>query len=422
MQPRAGSTGRRALVIGGSLGGLFAANLLLRTGWDVEVFERVGEALAGRGAGIVTHDELFDALKRSGATIDATIGCETLSRVTLDRNGRVIAELPLRQILTAWGRIYRLLKDVFPPERYHFNKSLEHIGQNDSGITAHFSDGTRAAGDLLVGADGIRSTVRAQLLPQVKPVYAGYVAWRGLVDEMDLSAETRRILSDRLGFCLPPGEQMLGYLVAGSSNTTTPGERRYNFVWYRPADESTELPALLTDAAGSRYDMNIPPDRIRREAIDGMRAAAQRLLAPQLAEIVCATADPFFQPIYDLESPRMVFGKAAILGDAACVARPHVGLGVTKAAGDAVALADAFALHESDLNVALHQYEASRVSFGQSIVAHARDLGAGVGNTHATGRRPGLVEHMRRPEVVMREIAVPDWAERTFARGGLRVA
>ncbi len=84
---------RRALIIGGSLGGLFAANLLHGAGWEVEVFERVGEALADRGAGIVTHDELFLALRRVGVSIDETIGVEAFSRVTLDRDGRVIAEL-----------------------------------------------------------------------------------------------------------------------------------------------------------------------------------------------------------------------------------------------------------------------------------------------------------------------------------------
>lgn len=179
MQYRASGAGRRALVIGGSLGGLFAADLLLRAGWKVEVYERVGEALAERGAGIVTHDELFDAIRRAGAVLDETIGCETHSRVTLDRAGHVIAELPLRQILTAWGRLYRLLKDVFPSECYHFDKSLERVEQSDGGVTAHFSDGTHAEGDLLVGADGIRSTVRAQFLPEAKPANAGYVAWRG---------------------------------------------------------------------------------------------------------------------------------------------------------------------------------------------------------------------------------------------------
>lgn len=200
-----------------------------------------------------------------------------------------------------------------------------------------------------------------------------------------------------------------------------PGERRYNFVRYRPADEKTQLPALFTDAAGHRYEQNIPPDRIRPELIADMHAATRRLLAPQFVEMVRATADPFFQPIYDLDSSLLVFGRVVIMGDAALVARPHVGPGVTKAAGDAVALVEALAQHERDPGAALRQYGASRVRFGKSIVAHARILGLGIGEPAAIGPRPGLAEYLRRPEAVMREIAVPDWANRTLALLQLQV-
>ncbi len=401
----------RALVIGGSLGGLFAANLLLRAGWDVEVFERVGEALAGRGAGIVAHDELLHALERAGASVDDTIGCVTGSRVTLGRDGNVVARLPMRQLLTAWGRMYRLLKDAFPATRYHFDKSLESVEQDGDVVDARFADGTSARCELLIGADGIRSTVRAQFLPQAKPVYAGYVAWRGLTDECNLTADTQRVLSDCLGFCLPPGEQMLGYLVAGSDNTVTPGERRYNFVWYRPAHEATELKALLTDAAGNVHEMNIPPDRIRPEAVASMRAAADRLLARQFAEIVRATSHPFFQPIYDLESPALAFGRVAILGDAAFVARPHVGMGVTKAAGDAVALVEALARVPGDVPSALRAFAASRLRFGRAVVARGRELGMGIHSRHAAGSRRASAARFSTPEVVMRTVAVTPRAE-----------
>ncbi len=399
---------RRALVIGGSFGGLFAANLLARAGWEVEVYERVGAELAGRGAGIVTHDELFRAMERSGITIDQTIGVEAVSRVTLDAAGNASGEeFPLRQILTAWGRMYRLLRDAYAAAgRYHFDKSLERIEQDDAGVTAVFTDGTRAAGDLLIGADGIRSTVRAQYLPEARPVYAGYVAWRGLIDEGVLSEYAQRSLFGRMGFCLPPGEQMLGYLVAGPRNTTAPGERRYNFVWYRPADAARKLPGLLTDATGCLHDMNIPPDRIRAEAIAEMRAAAEQFLAPQFAEVVRATAEPFFQPIYDLESPRLIFDRVVILGDAAFVARPHCGIGVTKAAGDAVALVDELARHGDDLSAALHAFEVQRLAFGRAVIAHARYLGAGIGDAGAGGQGHEVAARMRRPEVVMREVGI----------------
>lgn len=412
---------RTALVIGGSLGGLFAANLLMRAGWEVDVYERVSAGLAGRGAGIVTHDELFDALERAGVTIDETVGCATRSRITLDRAGRVIAEMPLHQILTAWGRLYRLMKDIFPVERYHFNKSLTRIEQIKGTVTAHFDDGTHAAAELLIGADGIRSTVRAQFMPEAKPAYAGYLAWRGLADEGAVSAETRRMLTDRMGFCLPPGEQMLTYLVAGRDNTTRVGERRFNFVWYRRADEKTELPELFTDAAGHYHEQNIPPNRIRPQVIADMHATAERLLAPPFVDVVRATTEPLFQPIYDLESSRMVFGLVVLLGDAAFVARPHVGLGVTKAAGDAVALVDALMQDERHPAVALARYEVNRVEFGKAIVAHARALGMGIGAAAPAGPQAAIIAYLRRPDVVMRETAVPDWADRAFALRQLQV-
>lgn len=406
---------RKALVIGGSFGGLFAANLLARAGWDVEIFERVGEALADRGAGIVTHDELFDAIRRAGAVVDETLGCDTHSRTTLDPQGRLLAEMPLKQTLSAWGRLYRLLKDVFPTGRYHYNRSFERLEQNGGQVTAFFADGSKASGDLLIGADGIRSGVRAQLAPQARPVYAGYVAWRGLLEESDLSETAKRDLVDRMAFGLPPGEMLLTYLVPGRGDVTTPGKRRYNFVWYRPVDAAGALADIFTDAEGRRYEHNIPPDRIRREVIAAMHADAERLLAPSFVEAIKRSPEPFFQPIYDLESTHIAFGRVALVGDAAFVARPHVGLGVTKAAGDAVALTDAILAHPGDLSAALARFENARVAFGSSIVAHARMLGLGIGPAESAPGPAKLVEYLRRPEVVMREIAVPDWAERTPA-------
>jgi 2-polyprenyl-6-methoxyphenol hydroxylase-like FAD-dependent oxidoreductase len=154
-----------------------------------------------------------------------------------------------------------------------------------------------------------------------------------------MSAEARAVLGERLMFCLPPGEEMLGYPVPGTEEATLPGRRRYNVVWYRPADEETRLPRLLTGRDGRRHDLSIPPGQVAIDAVAELYADADALLAPYCAEVVRLSREPFIQAIYDLESPRLVFGRTILVGDAAFVARPHGGMGVTKAACDALTLA-----------------------------------------------------------------------------------
>lgn len=402
----------RALIIGGSMSGLFSALVLHRIGWDVQVFERVNVGLASRGAGIATHSELIAALDRVGINRSEKIGVAILGRRTLDKTGKIIGELPLHQIMTSWGRIFSLLADELPNARYNKGKNLQSITQTESGVLARFEDGTSEKGDLLIGADGIHSTVRRQLAPEVTPVYAGYIAWRCLVKEAKLSRDTHDKLFHWLSFCLPPGEQMLGYPVAGPYDDLRPGHRHYNFVWYRPAHESTELVRLLTEANGQRNTLSIAPNRINPEAIIEMRAAANKLLAPQFAEIVRLSARPFFQPIFDLESQRMAFGRIALLGDAAFVGRPHVGMGVTKAAEDAVALAGALLEKNHDVNQALKHFETTRMPVGAQVIARARHLGAYMQAQISSEEERRMAEAFRSPEAIMRETAVSDFLTR----------
>jgi 2-polyprenyl-6-methoxyphenol hydroxylase-like FAD-dependent oxidoreductase len=396
---------RKAIIIGGSLGGLLAANLLHRAGWDVQVHERVAEELEGRGAGLVTHPELMDVLAAAGVVVDDTIGVAVNERVALARDGSVERRRALPQVLTSWSRLYMALRDAFPHERYHNGRQLTTFRQDDSGVTAVFSDGSQERADLLVAADGTRSVVRQSVLPEAKPVYAGYVAWRGLVEESALSERARDELVPYFGFGLPPREQFIAYPVAGRNHTTVPGQRRYNFVWYRPADEATELEAMLTDASGKVWSDGIPPPLIRPEILAQVRQAARDVLAPQFAEVVENTEPLFFQPIQDLESDRLAFGRVVLLGDAAFVARPHCGMGVTKAAGDARDLVAALAAH-ADLRDALAAYESQRVAFGRFIVGHARALGTYMQAQLRTPEERAMAEAYRTVEAVMRDTAV----------------
>jgi 2-polyprenyl-6-methoxyphenol hydroxylase-like FAD-dependent oxidoreductase len=402
-----GLHGGRALVIGGSMSGLFAGLLLRKAGWDVDIFERVEGELSGRGAGIVAQPDLIAALNNLGL-VPGDLGVQVEKRRVFDAAGAMMLEGDCPQVMTAWERVYRLLRDAFPPERYHRGQSLQRFDDVGKSVIAHFTDGGRIEADLLIGADGLRSTVRQQCLPDSAPLYAGYVAWRALIDEHAISPETHRDIFPYMAFCLPPGEQMLGYPVAGPGDDLRPGHRRYNMVWYRPADERTELARLLTDDGGVTHAISIPPHLIRKACLDDMRAAAHRLLAPQFVEIVELAAQPLLQPIYDLESPRVAFGRVALIGDAAFVARPHVGAGVTKAAEDARELVDALS-EVNDVPQALLRFEQSRLRAGRRIIQRARHLGAYLQAEQRTDEERSRSAQHSIPQAVMIETATLDF-------------
>jgi len=404
----ADSVPSRALIVGGSLSGLIAGLLLRPRGWDVHIFERVETGLEGRGAGIVTHQPLWDALDRMGIPWRNNLGVEIRTRRVLGPDGALQLETECPQTMTAWDRMYDLVRSAFPADRYHRAKSLVRIEQTSAGVTAHFADGTRAFGDVLIGADGLRSTVRALVAPEVTPSYAGYVAWRGLLPESALSPAAHDMLFMHLAFCLPKGEQMLGYPVAGPGNDLRPGHRRYNLVWYRPADETAALKRLLTDDRGMQHQLTIPPPLVSKPSIAEMRAASEKVLAPQFRECWQKVDQPFFQPIYDVLSPKLAFGRVTLIGDASFVARPHCGAGVTKAADDVSALVDALG-GAGSVEAALKRYEAARVPMGARIVAHARRLGSYLQAQLKTPEEREAAERHFSPQAVLRETATLDF-------------
>lgn len=381
------------------MAGLFCGVLLRAAGWEVEIFERAGEELASRGAGIATHQSLYDAFHAAGIQLRPEMGVHSQGRRVFAPDGSLLCTCEMPQLMTSWGFIYRFLRQQFPDGTYHNGYTLESLTQTDTQVEARFSNGELRRGDWLIGADGTRSSVRACVAPAVEARYCGYFGWRGLVDEARLSPAVLEQLSGH--FALNPADHghLLGYMVAGPDDDLRPGHRWYNWGWYRRADAAS-LREHLTGTDGQYYPQGIPHPLIRPELVAVLREQAARELAPCIQTAIAETPRPFLQAIYEVESSRMVFGRVVLIGDAAFTARPHVGLGVSKAAEDATLLATALTRG----NVA--QWETERLRFGHAAVAWGQRLGSYIETPRANdpSQRAEAVRN-RRPEVLMAETA-----------------
>lgn len=391
----------KALIAGGSIGGLFAAAALRAAGWQVHVFERVGVELSGRGAGIVTHPELIAALEAVGADT-ADLGVQVTERVAVDHAGNHVARVTYPQVVTSWDRIHGLLRALIPEGQYHLGSSITGYQPAPDAVKAQLSDGRTEEADILIGADGFRSAIRAQMLPKVQPEYAGYVVWRALASESDLPAHVKTQVFDTFGMFLPTGMQIVGYPIAGPGNNLAPGQRRYNFVWYVPVPQET-LGDMLTDADGQIHAFSIPPPLVRDDVLASMYAHARDTLPSVFLDILAQSERPFFTPIYDHHAPHMAQGRVALAGDAACVARPHVGMGVTKAAMDALALARH--LDGPDECTGLAAYSTQRTPAALAAYNRARRLGDYMMQAPDNGHNRDGAHHPH-TDAILRETAV----------------
>jgi 2-polyprenyl-6-methoxyphenol hydroxylase-like FAD-dependent oxidoreductase len=362
----------RIVIAGGSMAGLFAAALLRKAGHEVQVYERSRGGLQGRGAGLVAQQEVFDLLRMIGRDDAAHFGVVAQARITLDRDGSVASVMNTPQMQVSWDHLYIAARSAIPDDAYHLGRGAVAAGQDGDGAWLELEGGERIRANLVIGADGIGSTVRRSMLPGVHgPRYAGYVAWRALVPERLLPASASEVLSDRFAFYHMRGGQALGYTVSGPEGELEPGKRRYNAVWYRT---TPDLQATLTDREGRAHPFSLPPGGVRPKAARDLLAAARDLLPAPFASVFAADPQPFVQAIFDMTTPSMVAGRLALIGDAAFVARPHTAMGVAKAAGDAMALARAVSLGWTP--EASGTFAAERLKLGSAIVDYGRRLGA----------------------------------------------
>ncbi|MCT9092797.1 FAD-dependent monooxygenase [Streptomyces sp. ASQP_92] len=364
--------GGRVAVVGGSIAGCASALAAYRGGAEeITVFERASEQLADRGVGLAMHNARYAELE-ARAFLDPSMPWLQLNRRCwyvrdgAEPMGRLVGTLPFPFRTYNWGPLWRELRERVPASvDFRAGAIVERLELDGPGVELTTADGGAERFDIVVGADGYRSTVRAAACPEVRPQYAGYLAWRGSFPVERLPDAGRWPVEDCVYAVFPGGHAVIYRIPDGR------GGRRVNWVLYSappsghglPLDSPTSLPpGTLTDA-------------LRDRALE----IADTQLAPFWGQLMHLTepGELFVQPMYDFTAPRYASGRLVLTGDAATVARPHTGGGAVKALQDATALESALASATS-WPEALAAYDAERSPVGRGMVELGRTLGLGL--------------------------------------------
>jgi 2-polyprenyl-6-methoxyphenol hydroxylase-like FAD-dependent oxidoreductase len=359
-------------IIGGSMAGLCAGIALRCKGYEVNIYERSAATIESRGAGLVVQPDLQNYIIEHGFIPKELFGVPATFGQVLDQEGRVVLKYPIGGSFTSWNHLWKNLKAHIPAENYHFAHQLAQVMQDDTQATATFTNGTVVSGDLLLGADGYQSAVRQYLLPGLAPTYAGYLVYRGLVPEEDLTPAEVALLANGITFFPYEHARILAYMVPGDNGEVTPGHRLLNWAWATNTS-APELAELLLDKDGRRRPSSVPPAYLSASSLAHITHLADQHLPDVFRRIVAKTAQPFLQAVMELMVPKMHDGRVAILGDAAFVVPPQTGSGTSKAYNDAISLAEA--LHyNTTLESALAQWESDRKRQARKLFAQGKQI------------------------------------------------
>jgi 2-polyprenyl-6-methoxyphenol hydroxylase-like FAD-dependent oxidoreductase len=373
----------KIIIAGGSIAGLSSALTLGCVGHDVHVYERSATPLRGRGGGVVVLRHMLRFLEQHGQFTKEMISVPTRLRRRIGADGQLISEEPEMLPFSSWDSVYRSLCSMLPSDQISYGKEITSYTERDGGIEVHFDSGNSILADVLIAGDGGGSRIRAKVFPEHVSTYAGYVAWRGIVDESVFAPSSIETLVNAFTMFREPGHMFMAFLIPGINGSLEPGRRRFNWLWYRNESDPSVIDRHLTDNLGQLHHSSIGPGRLSSESISELRQLAKEFLPDVLQQLVRKTQQPFFQSIYDALSPSFSSGRVALVGDAACTVRPHTGSGTSKAADDAISLADALGNENgNDVQSALQSWAARRREDVERLLRKGPELAAFFGLGH----------------------------------------
>ncbi|MCA9657989.1 MAG: FAD-dependent monooxygenase [Myxococcales bacterium] len=364
-------------IVGGSIGGLTAAILLGQLDIEVRVFERyaVGDGPQGAGLGID-----LDLLAAITGDVEHTPPHLRLRerRVIIDgqsRGDRV--EIPV----TAYHLLRDHLRERVAEHKVVAPQEVATVELHEvEPLTITFADGSRRRFDMLVGADGSRSVVRDAVVGEVvEPEYAGYVLWRGLIDEGELSDEARAVFFGVPGLHIAPHarQHFVAYPVPGADGAIDDGARRLNWCWYYGAAEERIEAELARVRGGEAY--GVVASACSPEVRDDLVASAEPLWPAALHEVLERSLELDalrLHPVFESAAPRLSRSGAVLVGDAAHLASPITGAGARAAMYDALVLVRSL-VDVQEIDAALGVYETRRLPLSRALVEQGRSVGWG---------------------------------------------
>lgn len=340
----------KAIIIGAGIGGLSTAIALRQAGLEVEVYERTAQ-IREVGAGLSLWPNAIKALNKLG--VGEAIQSLSISQIgggihtwkgeiLVSQSGEDLRQrFGMPVIVAHRAELQNALAQAVPSGIVRLGAQITRFEQDSTGVTARFADGQTARGDLLIGADGIKSVIRAQLFPDSKPRYAGYTAWRGV-----------------------------------ASFTSDPNATYWGESWGRGIRFG--LAPLSNERAYWFCTQNAPEGRIipagERKGYLLKLFKGWHYPVEQLIETTDESAI-LHNDIYDIAPLKTwVNGRVVLIGDSAHAMTPNLGQGACQAIEDAVVLGSALS-NNDDLTTALRHYEERRIPRANGILTQSGRIG-----------------------------------------------
>lgn len=354
-------SGLRIGVVGGSIAGCAMALAATNAGAEVTVYERSSGRLRERGFGIGVPQPLLEQLVEMGYLDPATPVHRVRHRIWVTRTERAGGERELwRQTgaaaLCNWGLLWQGLYSRIPDIDYRTGASVDEVRADEHGVTLRTA-GSEQRFDMVIGADGYRSTIRHLIDPHTAPQLAGYALWRACYPESLVPHAVPELTDGSVTVVFEHGHAVF-YLIPDA-----PAGRRLNWAVYAYPPRSLR--------AERQY---LPGDST--EAARFIKVFASTVLPARWAELISVTDDAAIAvyPVFDLAVPRYTAGPFALAGDAGALARPHTASGAVKAVQDALCLQQALRDSERPAD-ALARYDQLRRTEGNRLVQLGRRIG-----------------------------------------------